>query len=80
MNQYARAKPDQKMKTPNPILTNSLRDILKNIMQKEIEQLPDLLEKLSPSERLNFLCRLMPFVFPKVEAVHSKEGEPFSFD
>ena len=67
------------MKTKDPILTNALRDTLKEVMQREIDQLPDLLEKLSPSERLNFLCRLMPFVFPKVEAVHPKEGEPFNW-
>lgn len=67
------------MKTQNQILTNSLRDTLKEVMQKEINQLPDLLEKLPPSERLNVLCRLMPFVFPKVDAVNASEGEPFSF-
>jgi hypothetical protein len=67
------------MKTQNPILTNSLRDGLKEVMQAEIQKLPELLEKLPPSERLNVLCKLMPFVFPKVEAVNSSEGEPFSF-
>ncbi|MDG1276092.1 MAG: hypothetical protein P8O16_02345 [Algoriphagus sp.] len=68
------------MKTQNPILTNSLRDTLKEVMQTEIQKLPELLEKLPPSERLNVLCKLMPFVFPKVEAVHSKEGEPLTWD
>jgi hypothetical protein len=67
------------MKTKDPILTNSLRDTLKEVMQAEIQKLPELLEKLPPSERLNVLCKLMPFVFPKVEAVNSSEGEPFSF-
>jgi len=68
------------MKTKDPILTNILRDTLKEVMQNEINQLPELLEKLSPNERLNVFCRLMPFVFPKVETVHSKDGEPFTFD
>jgi hypothetical protein len=67
------------MKTKDPILTNSLRDGLKEVMQAEIQKLPELLEKLPPSERLNVLCKLMPFVFPKVEAVNASEGEPFSF-
>ncbi len=64
------------MKTKEQILTNDLRDKLKSIMQKEIENLPDTLEKLEPKERINILCKLMPFVFPKVEAVSPKEGEP----
>jgi hypothetical protein len=53
---------------------------LKPFMQKEIEKLPETLEALEPKERLNVVCKLMPYVFPKVEAVHPKEGEPFTFD
>lgn len=59
------------------ILTQNLREILKSIIQKEIETLPGLLEKLEPKERLNLICKLMPFVFPKVESVHQTQGEPF---
>lgn len=68
------------MKTKEQILTNDLRDKLKNIMQKEIEKLPKTLEALEPKERINVICKLMPYVFPKVEAVHPKEGEPFTLD
>ena len=68
------------MKTKEQILTNDLRYKLKSIMQKEIEKLPETLEALEPKERINILCKLMPFVFPKVEAVHPKEGEPFTFN
>lgn len=60
------------------VLTMSLRETLKNIMQKEIEKLPESLETLEPKERLNVICKLMPYVFPKVETVHPKEGEPFT--
>jgi hypothetical protein len=65
------------MKAQSQVFTNSLRETLKTIMQKEIERLPETLEALEPKERLNVLCKLMPFVFPKVEAVHPTEGEPF---
>jgi len=64
------------MKTKEQILTNDLRDKLKSIMQKEFEKLPETLEALEPKERINILCKLMPFVFPKVEAVHPTHGEP----
>jgi len=68
------------MKTKEQILTNDLRDKLKSIMQKEFEKLPETLEKLEPKERINILCKLMPFVFPKVEAVHPTQGEPMQLD
>jgi hypothetical protein len=64
------------MKTKEQVLTMGLRETLKTIMQKEIEKLPETLEALEPKERLNVVCKLMPFVFPKVETVHSTEGEP----
>ena len=58
------------------ILTMTVRETLKAIMQKEIERLPEQLETLEPKERLNILCKLMPFVFPKVENIHATDGEP----
>ena len=68
------------MKTKEQILTRSLRESLKAIMQNEIEKLTETLETLEPTERINVVCKLMPYVFPKVETVHPKEGEPFTFD
>ena len=67
-------------KTKEQVLTNNLRETLKTIMQKEIEKLPETLETLDPKERLNVVCKLMPYVFPKVETVHAKEGEPLQFE
>ncbi|MGB4654609.1 MAG: hypothetical protein ACOXZH_05085 [Bacteroidales bacterium] len=67
-------------KTKEQVLTNNLRETLKTIMQKEIEKLPETLEALDPKERLNVVCKLMPYVFPKVETVHPKEGEPLQFE
>lgn len=61
------------------ILTNDLRDKLKALMQQEIEQLPTLLKDLDSEKRINALCRLMPYVFPKVDAVSAQEGEPFTW-
>lgn len=68
------------MKKKEQILTIGLREALKTIMQKEIEKLPKTLEALEPKERLNVVCKLMPYVFPKVETVHPKEGEPLQLD
>ena len=61
------------------IFTLELRDSLKEIMQREIDNLSKTLEELEPKDRINILCKLMPYVFPKVESVHLKEGEPYIY-
>ena len=61
------------------ILTRGLRESLKSVIQKEIDCLPELLEGLEPKERIAFICKLMPFVFPKVEPVGLTEGEPMQW-
>jgi hypothetical protein len=67
------------MKAKEQVLTNDLRETLKAVMQKEIQKLPETLETLEPKERLNILCKLMPFIFPKVEAINSNDGEPMNW-
>lgn len=68
------------MKTDNQVLTINIRAVLKKIMKDEIDRIPELLEELEPRDRLNLICKLMPFVFPKVQNVRHNNGEPFSFD
>ncbi len=58
------------------ILTTDLRDTLKVLIQAELEQLPETLKKLDPIQRLNILCKLMPYVMPKTESVQHTIGEP----
>ena len=65
--------------TPNK-LTNELRKLLKNILSKEIEKIPDLLEKLDNKDRLDMIIKLIPYVLPKVEPVQLTEGEPFTVE
>lgn len=59
-------------------LTGNIRDTLKELLQKELEQLPETLKELEPVQRLNILCKLMPFILPKVESVTHKLDEPSS--
>ena len=69
------------MKTTSEVpLTQNLRDRLKIMMQKEVEHLPELLEKLEPKDRLSILCKLLPYVFPRIEAVPQSKGEPLGSD
>ena len=67
------------MNKKEQVLTMGLRETLKNIMQEEIEKLPETLEALEPKERINIVCKLMPYVFPKVETIHPTEGEPIQW-
>jgi hypothetical protein len=60
----------------NKPLTGNIRDTLKDLMQKELEQLPETLKNLEPVQRLNILCKFMPYVLPKVESVAHTLGEP----
>ena len=59
--------------------TNDLRRLLKDIFRREIERLPEYLQSLETKDRVNVLCKMLPFVLPKVESVHFEEGEQFSF-
>jgi hypothetical protein len=60
----------------NKPLTVNIRDTLKDLMQKELEKLPETLKELDPVQRLNILCKLMPYVLPKTESVKHTLGEP----
>ena len=42
----------------NKPLTGNIRDTLKDLMQKELEQLPETLKELDPVQRLNLLLNL----------------------
>jgi hypothetical protein len=75
-SQTERLKNDKPPVEYNKPLTGNIRDTLKELMQKELELLPDTLKELEPVQRLNILCKLIPYVLPKVESVTHKLGEP----
>jgi hypothetical protein len=76
-SQIERLKNDNQIENQKPI-TGSIRDNLKELMQKEIERLPETLRELEAVQRLNILCKLIPYVLPKVESVSHTQGEPES--
>lgn len=67
------------MEEKDQILTQDLRESLKVILQDEIQKIPELLDTLSPKDKINMLIKLMPFVFPKVQNVSMATGEPIQF-
>lgn len=56
--------------------TGDLRQTLKDIFRQEMERLPEYLQSLETKDRVNVLCKMMPYVMPKIESVYFKEGEP----
>lgn len=69
---------NKKLKTPdtsNTVRIEEIRNNLKGFMQNELEKLPKTLEGIEPEKRLNIICKLMPFVMPKVETVDCEKGE-----
>jgi hypothetical protein len=72
-SQMEKMKADNKSDKP---LTKNIRETLKELMQKELEALPETLSGLEPLQRLNVLCKLIPFVLPKVESVNHELNEP----
>ncbi len=59
----------------NKPLVGNIREILKDMIKKELDQLPGTLKEIEPIQKLNVLCKLIPYVLPRVEAVHSEKGE-----
>lgn len=51
---------------------------LKEIVQREIDNLPAALEELEPKERVKTLLALLPYVAPKVTNVAADYGEPMA--
>lgn len=65
---------------PNKPKVGSLRETLKTIVKTELEALPETIKELEPMQRLNIVCKLMPFVMPRVDSVHFEKGEKTGWD
>jgi hypothetical protein len=50
--------------TPNKI-THELREVLKQVVEDEVNELPNLLKELNPDERVGVLVKLLYLVVPK---------------
>lgn len=50
--------------TPNKA-TAELKELIKTFVENEIEEAENLLIELTPKERLDILCKLLPYVLPK---------------
>ena len=60
-------------------MTKELRSILKDILYQEIEEIEERLDVLEPKTRIELLIKMMPFVFPKTNAISHTTDEPIDF-
>ena len=65
--------------TPNR-LTKEFRILLKEILYREVEMIPEYLKTLEPKDKLEVIIKLLNYAVPKVQAINSNDGEPFEFD
>ena len=72
--------PNGRPKGSANVITKEVRATLKAIIAGELESLPETLEKLDASKRLDVLLKLIPYVLPRVEPVCMNTGESFTLD
>ncbi len=77
----AKFKPGQsgnkKGRPPGPSeITAELRKVFKTIISDELENLPAILDKLEPKERVELVIKLLPFCLPKLQPIfeHDNDG------
>lgn len=60
--------------TPN-VMTSQLREIVKEIVQGELDQLREELPNMNSTERRQLLKWLLPYALPATKPVHHSLGE-----
>ena len=58
----------RKAGTPNKLAADSRAKLL-SIVEAELDNIPGLLQQLSPAERLTAFIKLAGYVFPKLQAI-----------
>lgn len=65
--------------TPNK-LTFQTRQVLLNMLAEEYENLPELIEKLEPAQRIDVILKLSKFVLPPMMSVGAAFAERKSLE
>jgi hypothetical protein len=53
--------------------TAAVRETLEVALRGELEQIPELLKKLDPKDRIEAIARLLPYVSPRLQAAYIQE-------
>ena len=72
--------PNGRPKGSANVITKEVRATLKAIIAGELERLPETLETLDASKRLDVVLKLIPYVLPRVDSINMNSGESFALD
>jgi len=61
--------PGLKPKGAQSEITKKTKEALSDFISGELETLREQVEKLTPSERVDFFLRLLPFILPKAQEI-----------
>jgi len=64
----------RKLGTPNRISYN-VKELIRNIVNDELQKMPGLLNKMSPKERVETTIKLLPYLLPKADDIQSTPGD-----
>lgn len=56
--------------------TKETKDLLKNIIDKELDKFEIMFKKLDPKERMEVVIKILPYVLPKQSEVSLTDNEP----
>ena len=65
--------------TPNKT-TKEIRNVLKNLINNELENIETVLDAMDSKERLQVVIKLIPYILPKIENVNPNYGESANWD
>ncbi|MGQ7867831.1 hypothetical protein [Sunxiuqinia sp. sy24] len=57
-------------------LTGTVKEMIGQLVAKEIEHLPTILNKLEPKEKAEFIIKLLPYILPKKAPVEEPKENP----
>ena len=56
--------------------TTETKELIQKIVSTELESITDLLKQLEPTERVNAIIKLLPYLIPKQQEVAIEVKEP----
>ena len=59
------------------LLTGTTKEMISQIVARELQKLPGLLEQMEPKEKADCIFKLLPFIVPKMASIEDpKEQNP----
>jgi len=60
--------------------TKEMKELIKAYVEKELEQADSLLNELTAKERLDILCKMLPYIMPKQQEVKKENAKEITIN